>query len=582
MRQHVSKMLYPLLFLVLCGVIRVLPEIGLQYYDEGTDSYYQCAISGLFTGSPEHLPAAWGKWTFLSHLHQFLYTILPQFNWYSIILLLLTAWTAMLMLDAVRLKWSEQNGKNPWGLERGVLALLTLMFVENLMLIQFTRIATFLCLFGILHILLRLHKTGFAHKWIWLNGLLAFSIGAMIRLEPALLCIGMLLPLMLLWIRKRELPFRSLGLLLLPLSLSFVISILINTPATQSDRLTVLHNRFLHNTDGVKYRTDQLNIATKTDSLAYSMTFRYFLNDPKHINQEFADRIALKAFMNTQTIGDHIKGVDRFVKRLQQTWSNYVVIHQGLAAVFLVVAMSVHFRQGVELRKFPWDHLLLTIVYLCYFVVIAGYMKMDHHVFVPLVFSMSLLLLISMGEMKVNRSWTGILLAVAVIGVAHEAMYVSKELKNKRIESRLLESYFSAAAQMDARFIVFDLRSIFRAYMRPFQELGLNPVSKLISIDNGLIFVLPTYGDKLLTVIGSKELEDVWGFLTENQHKVIFLAKGERLKVVCDYFNRQYGLNMEVTPARSGLENVYSNKLEVKHDLGVFRVRNAEDFPAHL
>lgn len=582
MRQHVSKMLYPLLFLVLCAAMRVLPEIGLQYYDQGTDSYYQCAISGLFSGSPEHLPAAWGKWTFLSHIHQFLYTILPQFNWYSIVLLLLTAWTAMLMLDAVRLKWSEQNGKNPWGLERGVLALLTLMFVENLMLIQFTRIATFLCLFGILHILLRLHKVGFAHKWVWLNGLMAFSTGAMIRLEPALLCIGMLLPIMLLWIRKRELPFKSLGLLFLPLTLSFVISILINTPATQSDRLTVLHNRFLHNTDGVKYRPDQLNIGTETDSLAYSMTFRYFLNDPKHINLEFADRIALNAFMNTQTIGDHIKGVDRFVERLLQTWSNYVLVHQGLVVVFLVVAFSVLFRQGGENREFRTGHLLLTIVYLCYFVVIAGYMKMDHHVFVPLVFSMSLLLLISTGEMRINRSWTGILLAVAVIGVTHEAVYVSKELKNKRIESRLLESYFSTAAEMDARFIVFDLRSIFRAYIRPFQELGLNPGSKLISIDNGLIFVLPTYEDRLLTVTGYTELEDVWGFLTENHDNVIFLAKGERLKEVCDYFNRQYDLNMEVTPARLDMENVYFNKLEVKHDLGIFRVRTAEGFPAHL
>jgi hypothetical protein len=564
------------IFIAFLLIIRLLPHLGLQYYDEGTDAYYQVAIEGLFTTGPENLPAAWGKWTFVSNIHEMLYHNFTDWNWYSIILLALTAWCLQLFVAVVKDQLSNSTEKSKQLLKIGVFLLLGILIWENIVLIQFTRVAQFLCFFGLLHLVTSLKY----HKLNWgkfINGTTAFAVGTMIRLEPGILALGLLLPIILTSILTNQLKIKAvIPILILPIITCGAISYLINNGTTESDRLTVLHNKFLHNTDGVKYEPGELNISNESDSLAYQMTFSYYMNDPKHLNQEFTDRIGLKPFMSSQTLTDHVTRTDKFKERWDKNFE-YLLQHSGLVILFLLISFAALSFPEQKKWSFRLGTLGAFLIFIAYYAVITGYMKMDHHVFVPLLFCFCFVMALHIGSVSKFKFLQWLIILVAAGTILHEFDYVKQNVKRKQMETEIIGEYLTTAANLDKTYLVFDMRTIFRLYTKPFQNLPFKDWSNSISFDNGLIFVLPSYKEKLKSVTGSSEIEECWEFLAARSSKTIFLAKGDRLRETISYFNKQYGLDMNVEPFSDELANIHEKKLSVKHDLGIYIVTSGDN-----
>ena len=560
-----------LLIVLVTLTFRLLPEIGMQFYDEGTDSYYRVAIEGLFTSEAEHLPAAWGKWTFISVLQQQLYQLFPAVSWYSVSLLLTSVWTVMLFVSIARLVWTESRSNTGAWIQASLLGLFGLLYLENIVLIQFTRMAHFLCLFGLVYVILSIRNNKKLSWFVLLNGTAAFVVGAMIRLEPALLSLGLLIPLLIYMYFSKQISLKRVApTLVAPFIICLVISTLINTATTESDKLTVMHNKFLHNTDGVKYGNDELNIQTKSDSLAYNITHSYFLNDPEYINEEFVNRIGLRAFLSPTTLTDHITDGAKLVSKLQTVGWPYLKEHSGLSLLFLLISLvAVLSANSLILRL---SSLLVVLIFAGYYVIISGYMKMDHHVFVPLFFSFGFLLTLII-ETRINGKFLGVLaLVLAVLVSKHEASYLVDQLKYKRIETALIEDYMAKAKGLNSEYNVFGLRSIFRFYTRPFQKNPFSRKDNLVSFEPGLIFVLPTYEQRLINVMGSKDLTECWELLAKHSESTTFMVKYERLETILDYFNQQHGTNLSAVIIDPSWKNVYDNKLQASHGLGLFKV----------
>lgn len=564
-------------FIVALLIVRLLPELGLQFYDEGTDSYYQVSIEGLFTAEPESLPAAWGKWTFISKIHQWLYQLCPPWNWYSIIMLALTAWCLQLFVAVILLFLDDGKQWKSRILKTGLMLALGLLIWENVALIQFTRISQFLCFFGLLLMTMSLQLGKLNWKTV-LNGNAAFIIGTMIRLEPGILALGLLLPLAISNMITHDLKVRKLiPLLIAPVLTCIVISYLINNAATESDELTVLHNKFLHNTDGVQYGTNELNISTKADSLAYEITFAYFMNDPKHLNQEFSDRIGLKPFMSSKTLTDHVTRVEKFVERWNRN-IEYLYEHIGLVILFVLISVAALIFPFKTDFKFRLAVIGTIGLFVAYYVIIAGYMKMDHHVFVPLLFCFCFILILLVGSSSKWKPLQVVLILATAGAITHEFDYLKYHVERKQKETRIMSEYFTRAQQLNKTYMVFDMRAIFRMYTKPFQEIPIQDWSNAASFDNGLIFVLPTYEEKLKKVAGSTDLRENWKFFSERSHETIFLAKGERLKKITAYFNQQYDMDMRVYPYSEELSLFHAaNQMDVQHDLGIYVVSEGAD-----
>jgi hypothetical protein len=559
------------IFIAFVLIIRLLPHLGLQYYDEGTDAYYQVAIEGLFTAGPENLPAAWGKWTFVSNIHEMLYHNFPDWNWYSIILLALTAWCLQLFVAVVKDQLSNSTEKSKQLLKLGVFLLLGILIWENIVLIQFTRVAQFLCFFGLLHLVTSLKD----NKLNWgkfINGTTAFVVGTMIRLEPGILALGLLLPIILTSILTKQLKIKAvIPILILPIITCGAISYLINNGTTESDRLTVVHNKFLHNTDGVKYEHGELNISNESDSLAYQMTFSYYMNDPKHLNQEFTDRIGLKPFMSSQTLIDHVTRTDKFKER----WNNnfeYLQEHFGLVILFLLISFGALLFPEEKTRGFSFGTLGAFFIFVAYYIVITGYMKMDHHVFIPLLFCFSFIMALRIGSVSKLKLLQWLIILLSAGAISHELEYVKRNVNGKKIETAIIDEYLETAVNLNKSYMVFDMRAIFRLYTKPFQELPVKDWSNAISFDNGLIFVMPSYKEKLIAITGSSEIDECWKFVAARSNNTVFLAKGDRLRKTVSYFNQQYGLDMNVKPISRELANIHEQKISVQHDLGIYIV----------
>ena len=557
-------------------VVRLLPEFGLQFYDEGTDSYYQVAIEGLFTAEPESLPAAWGKWTFISKIHQWLYHLAPDWNWYSIIMLVLTAWCLQLCFAVIVLFLDDGTSWKNNIIKTGLTVILGLLIWENVALIQFTRISQFLCFFGLLVMTMSLQQGKLNWK-VFLNGNAAFIVGTMIRLEPGILAFGLLLPLAISNMITHDLKVRKLlPLLVAPIITCFVISYLINNAATESDELTVLHNKFLHNTDGVKYGANELNIASKADSLAYDITLAYFMNDPEHIDQEFSDRIGLQPFMSSKTLTDHITRIEK----LQERWNknlSYLYEHIGLVLLFGLIGIAALIFPSHVKWQFRLAITATIALFIAYYVIISGYMKMDHHVFVPLLFCFSFILILQVGNSGRGRFLQLLIVLLSAVAVVHEFGYMKSQIEQKQRETQIISEYLTKAQQLNKTYMVFDLRAIFRLYTKPFQDLPIHDWTNAISFDNGLIFVLPSYEEKLKEVTVFTELVQNWKFLSERSDETIFLAKGERLERITMYFNQQYNMDMRVTPYSEELSLIHAAKrVNVRHDLGIYVVSAGE------
>lgn len=521
-----------------------LTATGLLFYEDGMDSIVQTFLSDLLVDGPPVTPLATGKWLLFDRLMICFGGMFPSVDWYGLTMFILSGVIAALLIRVLGSPQVWNSGRA--GAPFTFLAFGTaFLFVENLVLMQYTRVAYFICFLPMLVTFIRLRDGNRMTVMQSLMGLGCFAIGALIRMEAAALAIFMSAPL-LLFARPRGLELLPTGmrLFLFPLAITAGVSALMLCPSELDDSIR-LHNRFLHNADGLRFAPADLGITERSDSLAYEVTLNYFMNDPLHINEELVQRAGIMPMTSANAITKHLQGIDRFAQRLHRHVPNYVERHWGLLlfAVCCFLFAMMFPGQGVSRRGL----LLLFSSYLLLAVLIAGYIKVEDRVFNPMVLTWAITALALGNRDAKGGKALGLALALAVfVSVGAEALTLRTTVVEKREDERSVNLLLNHISDREAKLVVMDIKLMGQLYQAPFRPIDLPMDRDFFSIDNGILFLYPGYEARTLRLFGTFDTGEIMTQLASCNDSCVLVSTKFRAAMMTDYFNRQHGLSLHV------------------------------------
>lgn len=526
--------------MVLCGLLSVA---GLQFYEDGMDSIAQTFLSNLLVDGAVVAPMATGKWLLIDRVLLWLQGISPIVDWYGAAMFLFMGVVAAMLIKLVRPFHAVPQGFSAILLPLAVISSV-ILFAENLVLIQYTRVAYLLCIFSMLLVFEHLRAEVNVPWFRMLGAALCFALGALIRMEAAALAIFMVAPL-LLFIRPNGNGFLGNGLrvLLVPVLLVVGVSSLMLFPSELDDDIR-LYNRLLHNADGLRYEASQLGVFDSSDALAYEMTLMYFMNDPVYINDELIARAGISPMTSPAAIGRHLAGLDKFRQRVAMYVPSYVAHHWGLLlfALCCFLCAMVFPAVGIGRRGLA----LLFLSYLLLALLIAGYIKIEDRVFNPMLLTWSLVALMLSDRNALPGRFTGALLAVGVtLSVGAEAWALKTKVREKQHSENDIRLLVERVSSHEAELVIIDTKVMAQLHQAPFRSVYLSESKEYFSIDNGILFLYPGYHARAVRLFGTVDAGVILSKLAADKSNV-FVSTRFRATRIVEYFNRQHALSLEI------------------------------------
>lgn len=528
---------------LLCALLTVT---GFQFYEDGMDSIAQTFLSDMLVDGAPVTPFATGKWLLIDRVLIFLGGVFPKVDWYGVVMFLLSGVVAAMLFRVHGVSASantERTGAPFQFLVFGV----ALLFLENLVLMQYTRVAYFICCLPMVLAFIRLRNGIEPTRVQLLAGGACFIVGALIRMEAAALAIFMMAPL-LVFVRPKGMGFISTGIrtLLLPLAVVAGVSALMLYPSELDDDIR-LHNRFLHNADGLRHEPAQLGISNRSDSLAYDVTLSYFMNDPLHINDGLVKRAGIMPMTSAGAIASHLGALERFGQRVRRYVPHYVDRHRGiLLFVFCCFMYAMMFPNSASDRR---GLLLLFLSYAVLAILIAGYIKIEDRVFNPMVLTWAVIaLLFSNRDMMAGRGLGFALTLIVMVSVAAEATALSKIIAEKQEGERSVKRLLEHASVQEAGLVVIDTKVMAQLHQSPFRPVSLPKDVEYFSIDNGIMFLYPGYEARALRLFGTIDTGGMMTQLAACKDTCVLVSSKFRAARVTEYFNLQHGLSLRVKP----------------------------------
>ncbi len=527
--------------MVFCGLLSVA---GLQFYEDGMDSIAQTFLSDLLVDGAVVAPLATGKWLLIDRLLLWLQGVWPMMDWYgAVMLLLMGIVTAML----VSLVWPHRSATR--GFSGIIFPLLVIssaiLFTENLFLMQYTRVAYFLCILSILSVFVRLRAEGRVPALHLLGMVSCFGAGSLIRMEAAALAIFMAVPL-LAFIRPSGMGIVDSGfrVLLAPVLLVAGVSALMLFPS-ELDNDIRLYNRLLHNADGLRYEASQLGVSDASDALAYEVTLMYFMNDPAYINNRLIARAGIMPMTSAAAVARHFAGLEQFKQRVGKYAPGYVANHWGLLLFALCCFLYAMIFPAIDVGTRALLFLLLS--YLLLALLIAGYIKIEDRVFNPMLLTWALVALVLSDRNAVSGIAIRVLLAIGVVAsVGGEAQTLQTTMEEKQQNETDVRLLMEHVAAHKAELVVVDTKVMAQLHQAPFRALNLPNGKEYFSIDNGILFLYPGYKARALRLFGTNDTGEMMAQLASSENRCMLISTKFRAARVTDYFNRQHGLSLEI------------------------------------
>jgi hypothetical protein len=564
-----SNWITPLVFTGVLAVCFLLTSAGLQFYEDGMDSIAQTFQSDLLVDGPAVTSMATGKWLIIDQALIWLHGISPAMDWYGLAMFLLMGIIAVFVTRLLRPMTSsanEETGPVFWMLSIGIV----LLFMENLVLMQYSRVAFFLCMFPMLLMFFQFRNGIHPAPFQVIIGTACFAIGALIRMETAALSVFIIAPVLIYSsLSGPRVFFIGSRLLLLPVLITAGVAVLMLWPSELGDSIR-LHNRFLHNADGLRYDPSQLGITDSSDARAYEATLLYFMNDPQFINEDLINRIELMPMSSASAVAKHIAGVERFVERFIHYVPRYVGRHWGLLLFALACfAFSLMFpATGVKRSGL----LMLLATYTLLFGLIAGYIKIEDRVFNPMVFTIAIAALL-LSERRVRTGVvfsTGVLLVI-ILAVSAEMRGLGETIQAKRANESATQKMLNGLYPDRNGVLVMDTKLMAQLHNAPFRRITLPEAKEYFSIDNGILFLYPGYHARAIRLFGTVDTGAILSKLAADKSNVFVSTRFRAIRIV-EYFNLQHGLSLEIDlmNAVDGIVDLHSGD---RHGLVVYRLR---------
>lgn len=550
-----------------------LAIMGGQYYDHASDPAYVAVFKGIFAQGPWRLSNNDGQWIGLHYLIHYLYKFSSTIDWYGGIIILLCALSAFLMLKIIG--QAQKEGK----FTVAIVALVLLLSFENLILLEFTRIASLLSFLGILLVVyhLKINTGTGVNRKIIIFGLVAFILGCLVRHQAGILSFILILPVTGIYLGAGDFSLRTLlKYFAVPLLFLGALLVFVSIRWDESWDKTPEYGGYMISLWDVDFPKGQLQLKSKEDSLIHQIvTGIQFTNDPQNINPGFFKKIGVpytdKKLQSAATI---LSNKVNYKQKFKHVGVGYIMKHPGWSLLFLATMLIALFswRQN---RRFQAALIVLFLLYVALYFFIAVLLKMEERIFCPFVFSCTLVyaMLINGKSSKDFRGWSlASILLLSAFTLIELTFFYDRFAKRKN-EADYIASILHILRARPEKNIFLDHISD-QVYLSPLQKDPLDINKNYPTFDNYFFFLLPTYQQKMYEITGNNSSTGYLKFATEHPADCLFISDEKRLTEILGYFNHMYNLQLRYKVIVPDLRKFYTGNTDQLEPLGLFKIIN--------
>lgn len=552
-------------------VFALLAMAGVLCYDHASDPAYVAVFKGVFASQPGRLSNNDGQWIGLHYLIHALYTISANVDWYGAFILLFCTLIVFLLLQIIL------RARNQSHYLFVVLSLLSILSLENLVLLEFTRIAFMLATSGLALVIYHMKVApGMAiNRTAVMVGLVAFILGCLVRHQAGILSFILLVPVAFIYLAARyTTPVSVARVFAVPLVFLGALLVFVGIRWDESWDKTPEYGGYMISLWDVDFPKDQLHLNSGADSLIYKMvTGVQFTNDPQHINPHYFKKIGVpytdKKIQSASTI---LSNKVNYRQKFIYVGVGYITKHPGWSVLLLIVALAavVSWRRNVRMQALV---LLLFAGYVLLYFLIAVLLKMEERIFCPFVFSCALglaLLVNTQKEERVNQTNTIWLLMLVVLTVV-EAVFVYGRYTTRKNEATYIQTVLALLRNRPEKNVFVD-RISDQIYLCPLQKDPLDKRKVYPTLDNYFFFLLPTYNQKMKDITGGTSVIDYVNFAADHSDDCVFVSNSERLTEILGYFNFMYGTSFKYKAVIPDIRNYHKGNTERLEPLGFFKI----------
>ena len=559
--------------LILCVI---LPLAGGQYYEHATNPGSIAVLKGVFSTSPSRLSNNDGQWIFIHYLFWFFYTLCPGIDWYGIMMVFSCSLFLFIFIKIIKLTYIN-NKSLP---QLTVLVIVMLLQFENIALLDFTRPAFFLSFIGLLLMLTSMESaedSGGNNSKLFLPGFFSFVFGCLIRHQPGILSLILILPLAAIYIKRKRLSLFRFSKYMAPVFFVVVfLQVLMGIRWDKGYDKTPEYGGYLISLWDVDNETKTVHLSTKEDSLIYHLVKDlHFFSDPKNINPDFFKKIGVPyTDKKIQSFSVILSNKVNYSKKFKEQGLYYINEHIGLVLFLFAVAGLAIFSSTKGKIRVEKSVLLLLTGYIFLYFFIAVFLKMEERIFCPMAISICTVfaLLIDTDNNLLVKTrpvivlWFLLLLSFAGI----ELLSFEKLFTARKEEVKYIESIFDTLSARSEKYQFIDQISD-QIYLYPFQKDPLRKDKFYPTIDNYGFFVCPTYDDKMKLITGGRDTKEYLEFVASHPNDCIVVSERKRLEELLNYFNYMYHLNLKFYPVINDLRQNYKGESNL-HPFGLFKV----------
>jgi hypothetical protein len=489
--------------------------LGFSYFEEGGDTFIKNTLSGVFLNQPALPPFSFGAHFGLSYVYLWFYNFIPSIPWYD----LFTVFYSTLAATLVFLCFKRVLHKVRTSI---VFSLSLLLFLDNILMLEITRISMFI---AICSAFLILSSSIIESKWKLIFFQFTLTLSVFLRIESFFLSILLMISIFFINIDY----LRNLKYLLPSFCIAVTLSVLLNIDWTERDRI---YNELR------PFQFVLLDFETKNnnffenmeDSIKMEVSKSFFLNDKENINSDFYNKYLSKQDRNIFHLKNFLTKTDfsysAIIKKLQRTELRYYL---WIFLVFIYILLSQNKTKKIDAIKVTVYCLLILFTILVFF-------KMENRVLFPSLLGLLLLILVNN---NVKYKTQLLFLACIIFLLLPDKKY--QELNERYTDVEIV--YEKIKALPENNIVFFDMHLTVWQGRKPFH----NPISekKVFSFDNALLFTTNEYKQTMILNFKSDATIDVLK-KSINNPDIVFFGELQRAKLINNYFNLIHNFNSDI------------------------------------
>lgn len=529
----------------------------------------------------------------LSRIYHYLYLHCSNFPWYGLIICFYAFLATFNLVYFLSCTFDKLLKKNTLIFILLTLFIFILIWVENIFLLNFTRIS--ILLIGTSFLLID-HITNSSltvkQKYLWTLYLsIVLLIGILTRPESVIVLI---VPFLFYFFRHYKSP-RTLFKIFLILALNGIISGITYTLSIDSDIKQKNKNiaHILSITDGMNTNQKKAFELINED-IRYKAVFLYYIPDDDLVNEESLKKWGSAKFVSTNKIikSWHKLRYEIYKARLSYgkeyleklNWFNLFI---GLLIFnFLLCFLNIVFSLR-ENKLIPIAHFLAISSFTIIIILITVLYKMENRVTIPSIAIISLMGLSMISKSNIKNRFNDKAIAISLFllltpTIIQSINYYKISLEKKK-ETELKRNFINELNQsFENKIIFYDIWTMSLIHLSPFEVAKLNSSNMHTNHKENWSGFISDHVHSLEKMCGNTDFVNFYNCLFLKKEDVVFVfTKDTRIGFIEEYALKVHNINMEFSEIldNSELKKINYTFLPHKYEFGYFTLKSFEKIP---